>query len=151
MSFCDCKPIIKLNEDGYRLRKNLQILFFVYLAVIMGKIIITDYDAILSNILCAFMAILAFLQANFIYCAILIFFACANLFYSGIFLGLRIQNRVHDLPDHFTMNDGLYWFAVIFTILSIVFFCFLIYYSFQAFKTFKYLYITYGYSKFNKI
>jgi hypothetical protein len=146
MNCCDCRPIVKLNEEGFRLRKALQILFFLYISVIIGKIIVRDYDAILSNIICAFLLILAFLQANFLYSAILIFFAVANLFYALVFLGLRIQNRVESIPDHFTDNNALYWFAVVFTMVSVVFFFFLIYYCFQAYKVFKYLYTTYGYS-----
>jgi hypothetical protein len=147
MNCCDCRPIIKLNEEGFRLRKALQVLFFLYMAVILGKIIARDWDAILSNVICSFLLILAFLQANFLYTALLIFFSVANLFYALVFLGLRIQNRVNHIPDSFSNNDGLYWFAVVFTMLSAIFFVFLIYYTFQAYKVFKYLYVTYGYSK----
>jgi hypothetical protein len=147
MNCCDCRPIVKLNEEGFRLRHILQVLFFLYMAVIIGKIIARDWDAILSNVICSFLLIISFLQANFLYTALLIFFSTANLFYALVFLGLRIQNKVSSIPDAFTDNVPLYWFAVIFTILSVVFFFFLIYYTFQAYKVFKYLYTTYGYSK----
>ncbi len=146
MNCCDCRRIVVLSSDGEYYTKCLKILFFIYIFVLIGKIIAQDFDSIISNLICIFLLIITFLQANFIFAGILIFFICANLFYSLIFLGLRIQNRSSSIVDKFTGSEGLYWYAVIFSILSVIFFVVMIYYTFQAYKEYKYCYKNYGHS-----
>jgi hypothetical protein len=146
MNCCDCKRIVVLSTEGEYYTKCLKILFFIYIFVIIGKIIAQDYDSIISNIICIFLLIITFIQANFLFAGILIFFVCSNLFYTLIFLGLRIQNRSESIIDKFSGDNGLYWYAVIFSILSVIFFLCLIYYSFKAYKEYKYCYKNYGHN-----
>lgn len=136
MNCCQCEPMVALNAEGHRLVKILKILFFCYLALIVAKIVIGDFNGALSNVISMIILLLAFLQCNYLICGFLIFFSCFNLFYSLVFIGLRIQNNTAGIPDRFT-SSGLYISGIIIAVVSIGFYITLIYYAFKSYKEFK--------------
>ena len=132
-----CQPIIHLNQEGHRLTKIMKILFFIYLFIIVGKIILKDYKGALTDFLCILILLTTFMCCHFILAAFLIFMVILSLFYSIIFLGLRVQNKLANLNDVYLKDDVSYVSVIVIQGLSLIFYIFLIYYSFQSYKEYK--------------
>jgi hypothetical protein len=147
---CQCDPVIRLNTEGLRLNKVLKILFFIYILFIIAKIFLKDYNGALSDFINTIVLIFCFLICHYLLTAFLIFMLLFSTFYCAVFLALRLQNKISDLPDQY-IADGIYTPIIIVQFLALIFYIVLIYYSFQAFKEFKATYFNEGgYSKINK-
>ena len=136
---CQCEPIVRLSVEGTRFRKILQILFFVYLIFLVGKIVVMEYQGLLTNILAILILLFAFIMCHYLLTGITIFFVIFSLFYSLIFIGLRIQSKVAKIPDKYAAT-AFYTAGIIVVGLSIFFYFVLTCYLFQAYKEFKALY-----------
>lgn len=146
MNCCQCDPIVKLSAEAERLIKILKILFFLYLFIIIIKLIVGDFNSAVNNIIAMIILVVLFLQANFMFAGFLIFFTLFNIMYALIFLGLRIQNRVAHIPDRYTYSS-FYIPSIVVSVISLVFYIFLTYYTFLAYREFKALYFDYSYCK----
>jgi hypothetical protein len=141
---CRCDPIIKLTPQGERLKKILTILFFIYFLVIIGRIIIRDYNSIISDFITIIILMMTMFMCHYMIAGFLIWKVLFDLFYTLVFLGLRIQNKVTpSLSDPYEYIN-MYYPAVAISSLTCVFYCFLIYYAFQAYKEFKAIFYGYG-------
>jgi hypothetical protein len=146
---CQCDPVIRLNTEGLRLNKILKFLFFIYILFLVAKIFLKDYNGAISDFINMMILIFSFLVCHYLIAAFLIFMLLYSLFYCAVFLALRLQNKISDLPDQF-INDGIFTPVLIVQSLAFIFYIVLIYYAFQAFKEFKAIYFNEGgYSKLN--
>jgi hypothetical protein len=145
---CQCDPVIRLNTEGLRLNKILKILFFIYILFLVAKIFLKDYNGAISDFINIMILIFSFLVCHYLIPAFLIFMLLYSLFYCAVFLALRLQNKISDLPDQFITN-GILTPVLIVQSLAFIFYIVSIYYAFQAFKEFKAIYFNEGgYSKF---
>jgi len=139
-----CQPIILLNQEGLRLTKILKIFFFIYLFILVGKIILKDYNGAFTDLICILILMTTFLCCHFILSAFLIFMVIYSLFFSLVFLGLRIQNRVAGLKDVYLKDDLSYYSIIVIQGLTLIFYSCLIYYSFQSYKEYKAIFMNGG-------
>jgi hypothetical protein len=140
---CQCEPVITLSPKARSLIKCLQILFFVYFLVLLSQLIFLNFNGAMSSVITMLVLVMTFLMCHFLLAGFVIFLVFFNLFYSLIFIGLRIQNKIAGLHDKYFKNE-LYIALIIIESLSIVFFIILIYYAFQAYREFKALYFSGG-------
>ncbi len=133
---CQCNPVIQLNSEGLRLSKILKILFFIYLILIIGKCVLGDFKGALTGIILCVFLIITFLSCYYLFASYCIFFAIFNLFFSMVFIALRLQNKMAGLKDKY-LTQGLYAAAMILEFVCLVYYFFLIYYCFQSYKEFK--------------
>jgi hypothetical protein len=140
---CQCNPVITLTSEGARLAKILKVLFFLCIFLIVAKLVLGDLHGGLSGlILCAFIVI-TFLSCHYLFAGYTIFFAIFSLFYTIVFIGLRVQNKMAGLKDKFLMNN-IYTFLLVVEVLSFFYYFVLIYYSFQSYREFKAIYLNGG-------
>lgn len=133
---CQCEPIIRLTPEGERLNKILKVLFFVYLILIILKGVSGDFSGLFSDILVLLLLLITFLQCNYFFAGLLIFFLLFDVIHCLMFIGLRIQNKVVGLKDKY-LELGFYTFALVVQCISLVFYIVLIVFSFKSYKEFK--------------
>ncbi len=144
---CNCNPVIPLSEKAMSINKCLKILFFFFLIVVVLQLVFQNFNNAFSSIITVIVFVLAFIMCHYLIAGFLIFMIMFDIYFSLTFIGLRIQNKVADLPDPFITSKGM--FIAILTIESaiILFLIFTIYHVFQAFKEFKAIHL--GYDRYS--
>lgn len=138
---CQCNPVIRLTEEGNRLKLILKIMFFIYIFFVVAKIFLFDLQGALSDLINVLILILSFLVCHYMLVSLLLFMVFFSCFNNLVFLGLRIQNKIKNLPDTY-ISKGIYTHVVIVQSLEFIFYIFLIYYAFQTYKEFKAIYLS---------
>lgn len=137
--FCNnCKPSVNLSSEGHRITKILQTLTYCFLFLIVLKLLFGDFNGFFNDILTLILLILTFIQTNYFMAGMLIFFLLFQSFYIFIFVGLILQDSILGM---ITIELNFSFFYLIITLLSLVLYCALIYYTFEAYKEYKALYI----------
>jgi hypothetical protein len=76
------------------------------------------------------------MQCYYLTAGFLLFFVIFNIFNTLVFIGLRIQNKVTGLKDYYIVHNT-FTAVVVVQSLALIFYFFLSYYGFQAYKEFK--------------
>jgi hypothetical protein len=151
MNCCNCDPVIRLTDEGKRLSTVLKAMFFGYLALFIGLIVVEDFSSALTNIFEMIFVIITAIQARYQMAGLCVFLSIFNGFFNCCFIGLLSQNRVLGIKDSFSDNQGMFIAAMIIESIAVVFQFALAYFLFQAFCEFKAISKETGYCTFLKL
>lgn len=137
MMDCTCEPPFPLSKEGKNITSVLKVMFFIYLALLVGIIIIGNTSVLFMYIIGMIFVLWTALQAGFQIAGIAFFFIILNGFYNFCFLGQRVQNKVMNLPDNFSDDNSLFVAAIVIESFAVIFHCILAFYLFEGYKEFK--------------
>ena len=131
-----CQKVISLSPEGEKINKILMALFFIDIILIIVKIIFRWYDSLFSMIISLVLLLSTFLICHYLLAMFVVFFALFDVFYSIVFLSLRLQNWIAKLEDKY-LSYGFYKVTVDIEFVYLVYNCVLIFFSFKAYREFK--------------
>ena len=96
-----CKRAIVLTPKGEKYHNILVIFFFIDLVFLFIRIICGRYDGIFSTAIELLIFIMTFLTCHYIVAGFLVFFTLFDIFFTLLFLGQRLQNKIQNVNDTF--------------------------------------------------
>ena len=147
-----CKRAIVLTPKGEKYHNILVLCFFIDLLFLFIRIICGRNDGIFSTVLELLIFIMTFLTCHYIVAGFLVFFTLFDIFFTILFLGQRLQNKIQNVNDTF-LEKKIHKIGVFIEICFLIFLIILIYVAFKSYKEFKAIafgQIEEGYEPLNK-
>lgn len=136
MCLPDYDPPFKLSAKSYKLLTTIKILSFVYVLILILKIFYPEQNSIFGDFMAFFVLILLFKSKHHYIAGLEIYYIGFNMFYTSIFIGLRLQNFHFKLKDNF-LEEGILSFTIITSFISFIFYIIVIIFSFKTYQELK--------------